>query len=230
MNPEPPLNILAKLAFNDVMASMPRITTIPDHPPAQTPASPALAEADRHAHQESLMRRVAANQDRAAFAELFEYFAPRIKSYLMKNGARPDQAEELAQETMISVWDRAETYNPDQARLSTWIFTIARNRRIDFLRKFARPMPDPTDPVFEPDQPAAPGKNLEAAQESERIANALKKLPAEQSELLYKSFFEDKTHGDIAAETSLPLGTVKSRIRLALDRLRKDMKGEDYGR
>lgn len=178
----------------------------------------------------SWLCRVAQHNDKTAFAGLFEHFAPRIKSYLMKLGASADQAEELAQDTMVTVWDRAETYNPQHASASTWIFTIARNRRIDYLRKTMRPVPDPSDPAFEHSPVPTPRDEIESQEETQRIADALKTLPKEQSDLLYKSFFEDKTHIDIAEETKLPLGTVKSRIRIALEKLRKEIKGEDYGR
>lgn len=173
------------------------------------------------AHHRDLLLAVARNQDKQAFADLFEYFAPRIKSFLMRGGAAPDAADELAQETMLAVWQRAATYDPAKASASTWIFTIARNKRIDALRKI-RPEMDPADPLLVEDD--APGANelLAQAQETDMMSEAIKALPSEQADLLYKSFFEDKTHADIARETKLPLGTVKSRIRIALDKLRAD--------
>lgn len=212
---------LAKPAFWPVNTGMNAPVTASIHANANTPDP---------AHWAQLMARLAQNRDRDAFIDLFNHFAPRLKSYLMKNGARPDQAEELAQETMIAVWDRAGSYDPGQANVSTWIFTIARNKRIDALRKFSRPDPDPSDVMMTMNEPAAPGQHLEQQEESARIADAIKSLPHEQRELVYKSFFEGKPHADIAAETKLPLGTVKSRIRLALDRLRRDINGDDFGR
>ncbi len=172
--------------------------------------------------KEALLRAVAEKRDREAFIELFEYFAPRVKSFLMKSGMNPDQADELAQETMLTVWNKAELYNPDQASASTWIFTIARNKRIDLIRKSARPEPDPNDPSLVSDPLPAPGDMLDRALEAEIMAQAISTLPKEQAELIHKSYFEEKTHDAIARETRLPLGTVKSRIRLALDRLRKN--------
>lgn len=175
------------------------------------------------AHFRDLLLAVAQRQDKAAFAELFDYFAPRIKSFLMKGGAAPDQADELAQETMIAVWQKAGQFDPAKASASTWIFTIARNKRIDVLRKTPRPEMDADDLDLADDTPDA-GEQIAQAEETDIMAEAIQNLPPEQADLLYKSFFEDKTHADIAKETSLPLGTVKSRIRLALDRLRGNEK------
>lgn len=165
--------------------------------------------------------------DKAAFVELFEYFAPRIKSYLMKNGTSPDQADELAQEAMLSVWHKAATFDSSQASASTWIFTIARNKRIDAIRKASRPDPDANDPLMKMTSFEEPHEGLEHYQEEEKITRIMEKLPQEQAVLIVKSFFEGKAHAEIAEETGLPLGTVKSRIRLALERLRKEMEDKD---
>lgn len=167
---------------------------------------------------------VGQDQDREAFIALFEHFAPRIKSFLMKGGAAPEQADELAQETMLTIWNKAGSYDPKQAAASTWIFTIARNKRIDALRKVARYNVDPSDPLLIVDESNSPSENMSESQETDRIAEALKTLPEEQALLIRKSFFEDKSHAVIAEETGIPLGTVKSRIRLALERLRKESK------
>lgn len=179
------------------------------------------AGAQNPAHFRDLLLAVARRQDKAAFGELFEYFAPRIKSFLMKGGAAPDQADELAQETMITVWQKAASFDPAKASASTWIFTIARNKRIDAIRKTPRPEVDADDIELADDAPNA-SDEIAQGQETDIMARAIQNLPQEQADLLYKSFFEDKTHADIAKETNLPLGTVKSRIRLALDRLRGD--------
>lgn len=162
------------------------------------------------------------SQDRKAFAELFGYFAPRVKSFLMKSGASPDLAEECTQEVMATLWNKAHMFDPAKASVSTWIFTIARNRKIDILRKQRRPEPEdlPWGPEAEPDQADAIGLQ----QETEQLGQALATLPAEQRKLIERAYFGDLTHSQIAAETGLPLGTIKSRIRLALDRLRHAMK------
>lgn len=161
-------------------------------------------------------------KDRAAFAELFAYFAPRVKSFLMKSGASPDLAEECTQEVMATLWNKAHMFDPAKASVSTWIFTIARNRKIDILRKQRRPEPEdlPWGPEAEPDQVEVMGLQ----QETEQLGRALATLPVEQRKLIEKAYFGDLSHSEIAAETGLPLGTIKSRIRLALERLRHAMK------
>jgi RNA polymerase sigma-70 factor (ECF subfamily) len=163
---------------------------------------------------------VARGRDRAAFARLFGHFAPRLKGYFMRQGADRAAAEELAQEVMLTVWRRAETYDPAQAAVSTWIFTIARNKRIDRLRRERRPEIDPSDPALVPDPPARIDDAFETAEAGDRLRRVLGTLPQEQAELLRLSFFEDKSHAVIAAQLRLPLGTVKSKIRAALLRLR----------
>ncbi len=163
------------------------------------------------------------NRDRQAFTELFGHFAPRIKAYLMKQGAQEGQAEELAQEAMIMVWRRAESFDPAKSAAGTWIFTIARNKRIDALRRESRPDYDPADPSLMPAAPPTAERAVAAAQQVERLARALEDLPAAQAELVRMAYFEDKAHGRIATETGLPLGTVKSRLRLAVGRLRKSL-------
>ena len=174
-----------------------------------------------------LLCAVGKSKDKDAFIQLFEHFAPRIKSFLIKGGANPETADELAQETMLIIWNKAESYDPRQAAASTWIFTIARNKRIDALRKTKRHDPNPSDPLLLEDDGPGPRQNLIQNDNARVIADALTKLPEEQAMLIRKSFFEDKSHAVIAEETGIPLGTVKSRIRLALERLRKQGKVQD---
>lgn len=171
-----------------------------------------------------LLVAVGQKRDRQAFAALFGYYAPRIKSFLMKGGADPETADELAQDTMVTVWQKATSYDPAKASAGTWIFTIARNKRIDGLRKKIRPEIDMDDAELVTDDTPSAVDALSLEEETAIMADALKALPEEQAGLLYKSFFEDKTHADIAREMKLPLGTVKSRIRLALEKLRADKK------
>jgi RNA polymerase sigma-70 factor (ECF subfamily) len=162
---------------------------------------------------------IARNRDRAAFARLFEHFAPRVKSYMLRLGAPAEAAEELAQETMLIVWRRAEAYDPTKAAASTWVFAIARNLRIDVARRAARaPLRD--DPAFEISAPPSPDSAVTAVEDEARIGRAIATLPAEQARVITLSFFSDKPHSEIAAELDLPLGTVKSRLRLAMARLR----------
>ncbi|WP_394340289.1 MULTISPECIES: sigma-70 family RNA polymerase sigma factor [Meridianimarinicoccus] len=168
------------------------------------------------------MARIRADRDETAFVTLFQYFAPRVKGFLMKSGASNTMAEECAQDVMATVWQKAHLFDPTRASVATWIFTIARNRKIDMLRRQRRPEPDDLawGPEDEPDQ----ADILVLQQESERLAEALKALPEKQRVLVERAYFGDLSHGEIAAETGLPLGTIKSRIRLALERLRHEMK------
>jgi len=167
-----------------------------------------------------MLVRVGRDRDKAAFAALFEYFAPRIKSFLLRLGTDMSLCEEIAQEAMIMVWRRAETYNPSQSGASTWIFTIARNKRIDRLRRENRPLPDLADPAFAPEPVETGEKTIFRQQEEEKIRHALKNLPDEQAKMIFSAYYEEKSHREIADESGVPLGTVKSRIRLALNRLR----------
>ena len=164
---------------------------------------------------------IAQSSDRDAFGEVFAYFAPRVKSYLMRLGANNDQAEDMMQDVMLLVWRRAGQFDPAQASLSTWIFTIARNRRIDVLRKERRPEFDPEDPALVRDADPQPDANVEAEQRHALIREAIDDLPEEQAELLRLNFFEELPHSAIAEQLGLPLGTVKSRLRLAMTRMRK---------
>ena len=172
------------------------------------------------ASAEDLMIAVAERRDREAFAQLFERFGPRVKAYLIRQGADGASAEDLAQDVMLTVWRRAAQFDPAKAAVSTWVFTIARNRRIDTLRRARRPEFDPDDPalVREPDDPA--DSVVETVQTNERLHAAVAALPDEQEHLLRLAYFEDKSHRTIAEELSLPLGTVKSRLRLAMAKLR----------
>jgi len=169
-----------------------------------------------------LIEAIAAHSDRAAFATLFAHFAPRVKSYMMRLGAAPDVAEELAQETLLTVWRRAAAYDASRAAVSTWVFTIARNLRIDLARREGR-RTRPEDPSDEAPPPETPDGLLTAAQDGARIAAALATLPPEQIEVVRMAFFADRPHSEIAAGLGLPLGTVKSRLRLAMARLRTSL-------
>lgn len=183
--------------------------------PDQTVPDQSLAKQDNWG---ALIQRVSASQDKDAFAALFQHFAPRIKGFLMKSGASAALAEDCAQDVMATLWNKAHLFDPARASAATWVFTIARNRRIDALRKSRRPEPEdlPWGPEPEPDQHDA----LELRQETARLAEAIADLPEAQRDLIARAYFGDLSHSEIAVETGLPLGTIKSRIRLALDRLR----------
>ncbi len=189
--------------------------------PRAAMTAPAPAGESR---MESLLRAVATLKDRAAFAELFQHFAPRLKAFMMRGGADGDTAEELAQEAMIQVWRRAESFDPARAAASTWIYTIARNKRIDRIRRERRPsMSEEEYTGALGSAEGSPERGDEAAERSQaeaRLARSLAELPEDQAAVVKMAFYEDKSHSAIAAELQLPLGTVKSRIRLALTRLR----------
>ena len=178
-----------------------------------------VGKATARTYSEDLVR-VGRSRDKAAFARLFGHFGPRVKSYLIGLGASAETAEELAQEALVTVWRKAATYDPGKASAATWIFTVARNLRIDVLRKENRPQPGADDPVWQLNEPVSSDKLVELDERQSAIRAALKTLPDEQARVVRMSFFEDKSHGVIAEELQLPLGTVKSRLRLAFRRLK----------
>ncbi|MBI2255672.1 MAG: sigma-70 family RNA polymerase sigma factor [Proteobacteria bacterium] len=169
----------------------------------------------------TLLSAFQAARDEAIFAELFRYYAPRLKSYMRKLGAAEDIAEELAQEAMASVWRKAHLFDAGRAGAGTWIFSIARNLRIDAFRRQHRPEIDFDDPVLVSAEPATPEVALDRDRQAIAIRAALAALPREQARIVHLSFFEDKPHAQIATELGIPLGTVKSRMRLAFQRFRK---------
>lgn len=175
-------------------------------------------------HYEGLIGRVGKTRDRTAFVELFHYFAPRIKSYLLKHGASETSAEEIVQNTFITVWEKAASFDAKKAAASTWIFTIARNKRIDALRREKFVEVNSDNPALEN---ASYTLNEDYA-DPETVAQlnaAIDKLPDEQARLLRMAFFDEKSHQQIADETNIPLGTVKSRLRIAMEKLKTMMKG-----
>lgn len=173
-----------------------------------------------------LMQRIALSGDRAAFRALFEHFAPRLKGYLVRLGLESGRAEELAQEVMVTVWRKAASFDRAQGSVATWIFRIARNRRIDVFRREKAAQLDESDPGLQPAPEAAPDAALDADQRQIAVAAALAELPEEQRALVRAHFYEDLSHSEIAERTGLALGTVKSRLRLAFGKLRAQLGGE----
>ena len=170
--------------------------------------------------------RVAGLRDRAAFALLFDHFAPRVKSYMLRLGAASEQAEDLAQETMLLVWHKAAQFDPARAGAATWVFTIARNLRIDALRR-ERPtevLGDTIAAALLDDAPAADAA-LATRQAEAALHAALAGLDEGQAMLLRLCFFEDNPHSAISERLRLPLGTVKSRLRRIIAQLRTAMEG-----
>ena len=170
---------------------------------------------------ETLLQAVGQKKDRQAFIKLFEYFAPRVKSFLIKNGLSPETADELAQETMLALWNKSGRYDPGQGKKQARgsIRLHETNALIICARQSAK-----SDIEIRPDilisEEASPREDIQAIQTADIIEEALDTLPPQQAELLHKSFFEGKSHGQISTETGIALGTVKSRIRAALERLR----------
>lgn len=176
-----------------------------------------------------LLEHVRDTKDREAFMILFDYFAPRLKSYLLRQGANDAEAEEFAQEAMLTVWQKARLFDRKKATPSTWIFTIARNKRYDALRRKKLPSIDLDEAynVQSDDDASQSAVMRNLIEQSDELKRALQELPDEQKDLLMQSFFDEKTHSQIAADNDLPLGTVKSRIRLALEKLRGVMESKE---
>ncbi|MGV1870953.1 MULTISPECIES: sigma-70 family RNA polymerase sigma factor [Agrobacterium] len=168
----------------------------------------------------ALIRAVASERSVEAFETLFRYYGPRVRTYMLRQVRDAQAAEELMQETMITVWNKAALFDPARGNVSAWIFRIARNLRIDAHRKNKRPEFDFNDPAFVKDDAPAADTQLEEVQDAQRLHRALAQLPQEQLDLLKRSFFDEVSHSAIAEQLGLPVGTVKSRIRLAFAKLR----------
>jgi RNA polymerase sigma-70 factor, ECF subfamily len=167
------------------------------------------------------LARIAASKDRVAFASLFDHYAPRVKSFMMRKGASSEQAEDLVQETMIAVWSKAGMYVADRGSVTTWIFTIARNLRIDRLRREKTSLYSDIDDYDAESLDAQQDDALSRLQEDGYVAKALAQIPEEQRQLLILSYVEDLPQSEIATRLQIPLGTVKSRMRLAYRRMKK---------
>lgn len=191
----------------------------PSFAPPEQRVGVMSGEAEDELAHDRLIEAVALRRDREAFARLFEHFAPRLKAWLMKSGATAAAAEDFAQDAMLTVWRKAELFDSRKARAATWIFTIARNRRLDMLRRDARALPTPE---IEPtaDETMRPDAILAMADDARRVREALSRLNPDQVEVLRQAFFMDSPHSEIARRLDLPLGTVKSRIRNAMIKLR----------
>lgn len=171
----------------------------------------------------ALLLNIAQDQDRAAFADIFQHFAPRVKSYMLKLGCVDEIAEELAQQTLLKVWRKAQLFNPDKAAASTWIFRIARNIRIDVLRKQKHFYDDGYDLEGIEDEQENAEIKISREQINRNVTLALTGLPLDQAQIIRMSFYDGLSHGEIAKKLEIPLGTVKSRTRLAFGHLRKSV-------
>ncbi len=193
-------------------------------PPAaiRTARLAELAKTEQTPDWADCVARVASERCRASFLQLFDYYAPRLNSYLRQQGASDEMAEELAQEALLSLWRKAHLYDPGKAQVSTWLFRIARNLMIDQLRRERGIAYDALDAA---DEPVMEDQAPEAS-DAEALRRQIATLPEEQLTLVYKNFFEGKSHAEIAHETGQPLGSVKSRLRAALKRLRGQLDAE----
>lgn len=185
--------------------------------------TPGRNVADDSTNWNSMIERVGQHQDKEAFSALFAHFSPFLKAFLIKSGGvTPENAEELVQETMIKVWRKAPTFSASQASASTWIYTIARNTRIDWLRKQNRQNPDDlhADDIYNEREDPTPYSSIVQIRNKKHIDEQLGKLPDEQAEVLKLMYFQGKSGQQVADTLGLPLGTVKSRIRLALNKMK----------
>lgn len=162
-------------------------------------------------------------RDRVAFGRLFDHFGPRLKAMLLRNGMRDGTAEDIVQEVMLTVWHKASQFDPHRAEASAWIYRIARNRQIDVVRR--RPPPAPDVLEEQPDTAPDAAQMLALSQEARLLREAIAKLSPEQCRAIEHAYMEDMPHSQISQLTGLPLGTIKSRIRLGLDRLRHELQG-----
>lgn len=169
-----------------------------------------------------LLLAVGQERDVDAFEVLFRHYGPRVRSFMAMKTRDTQLAEELMQETMMAVWNKAVQFDPDRGNVSAWIFTIARNQRIDAFRR-KRPAFDENDPAFVGENVPPADLELEEKQDAERLRKAMDTLPPEQLDVLKRAFFDDVSHSTIAEDMGIPLGTVKSRIRLAFEKLRTSL-------
>jgi RNA polymerase sigma-70 factor (ECF subfamily) len=173
----------------------------------------------------ALVAAVAKDHDREAFTRLFDHFAPRLNAYLMRLGSDAALAEEIVQDVMTTLWRKAALFDPSKSSLSTWLYRIARNRRIDLARRNKGEF-DADEPALQPAGTPDLDRLVDQQREEESVRSALSTLPPEQLELVRLAFFDGLSHSEIAERRGLPLGTVKSRIRLAFTRLRRVLEAD----
>ena len=173
-----------------------------------------------------LVAAVAQRRDRAAFTRLFDHFAPRLNGYLVRQGAEPALAEEITQDALATLWRKAALFDPSKSSVSTWLYRIARNRRIDLARRDKSSRLNADEPMLAPNEETPLDALLDSQQREDAVRLALATLPAEQLALVKLTFFDGLSHSEAAEKSGLPLGTVKSRIRLAFSRLRRALEAE----
>lgn len=202
-------------------------------PPKQTSLGPPPTRREPEVAQKPSSKSAFSNQtvwmlairdqrDKRAFKLLFDYFGPRLKGFVMRTGAPAAQAEDIVQDVMLTVWRKAHLFDPSRAQVSSWIYQIARNRQIDVIRKEARPVPEALKAEEAADDDA--GQALSLEQETDLLRQAMDKLSPPQREMIERAYLGELTHTEIRDVTGLPLGTIKSRIRLGLERLRHELR------
>ncbi|MDE0590925.1 sigma-70 family RNA polymerase sigma factor [Halocynthiibacter sp. C4] len=163
------------------------------------------------------------NRDKAAFGALFDHYAARLKGFVMRSGVSSGQAEEIVQDVMLTIWRKAEQFDPNRAQVSAWVYQVTRNRMIDMIRKERRPIPE--ELTQEPDPEPDASQSLALEQEATKLREAIQRLKPDQREIIERVYLGELTHQEISNQTGLPLGTIKSRVRLGLERLRHELKG-----
>lgn len=171
---------------------------------------------------------IASRRDREAFAVLYRRFAPRVRAYLLKRNADAATATDVTQDVMLTIWRKADSFDSSRASAASWVFTIARNRYIDKIRRRRRPEPDPEESMVPSER--LPDREVDAARRHAELRDAIAGLPTEQRDLIVMAYIEGRSQSDIADATGLPLGTVKSRFRLAMKKLRERVAPPDSGR
>jgi RNA polymerase sigma-70 factor (ECF subfamily) len=165
-----------------------------------------------------LILEIANHKSKPAFIALFNRVSAKLKAYAIRCGANQADAEEIVQECLLIVWRKAPTFNPKAASAITWLYTIVRNKRIDFIRK-QRPDLICSDDLWPEPESEELEKHVESDLNANIIRTLLYELPEEQRQIVFKVYFEGKSHSEIANELDLPLGTIKSRLRLAMKKL-----------
>lgn len=174
--------------------------------------------------QTQWMLAVRDGRDKAAFAQLFDFYAPRLKGFVIRAGAQAGQADDIVQDVMLTLWRKAHLYDPGRAQVSAWIYQIARNRQIDIVRRERRPLPEALVPETEAGDGPEAGQVMALEQEADKLREALSRLAPAQREMIERAYLGELSHTEIREATGLPLGTIKSRIRLGLERLRHELK------
>lgn len=187
---------------------------------AQPKEQPGVRRA--YSDQTIWMLAVRDQRDKAAFEQLFDYYAPRLKGFIIRSGTSNAQAEEITQDVMLTIWRKAHLFDPQRAQVSSWIYQVARNRQIDIIRRESRPIPEELQTPESSEEDAS--QIIALDQEASLLRQALEKLKPGQREMVEKAYLGDLTHAEIKEQTGLPLGTIKSRIRLGLEKLRHELK------